>query len=186
MNTILKKTYFLFIAFILVIAACEKEEENNNNNNNKPKDLCEAVPCKNASTCNEGVCQCPANWTGKYCDTSAILTPFYDSYKINSTTTCRFDSLNVQFHQIENDPNPNICYLLLSIRCDNVDLDATRLVTTFDGNNFTTSTIACVYNGITQSTYSASGYFTADSLYVTLNSTLRDAPNETCIYKGLR
>jgi hypothetical protein len=186
MKTLFSKLFFLLITISVIVIACDKEEDTNNNNNNNNTDPCTAVPCKNSSTCNEGVCQCPAEWTGKYCDTSAVLTPFYDNYRIVSTNNCRFGTLDVQFHQIENNPNPNNCYLLFSIRCDNVDLDATRVVATFDGNNFTTSSVSCVYNNIVQASYSASGYFTTDSVYVTLNSTVLNEAPETCTYKGLR
>jgi hypothetical protein len=178
----------LFIISIITVTACKKEEDDDNNNNNNTVDKCKNYPCKNGSTCNDGVCICTAEWTGKYCDTSAILTPFFKAYRVYSPVDCIYDSLDIAFVPREKETNPLVANLYLSIGCNYGGDRVVRLVATFDGNNFTTQSKDCVYNTFVEARYFASGYFTTDSIYMTLNSTFphSGAPGEICNYSGKR
>jgi hypothetical protein len=184
---LLKQALFLLAITTLVFTSCEKDDDdNNNNNNNGPQDRCEIITCFNNGTCAEGVCACPADWTGTFCDTSAILTPYFKPFKVTTAGSCSFNPLDIQFVAREKEPNPLVCDLIVSIGCNFGRDKVVRFYTVFDGNNFTTNTVNCVYNNLVESSYAASGYFTTDSIYITVNSSYRIAPPQSCTYAAAR
>jgi hypothetical protein len=184
---VLKHSFFLIAIFAFLFSACKKEDSNNNNNdNNNTKNRCDVITCFNGGTCSEEACQCPTEWTGEFCDTSAILTPYFNSYRINTNGGCVFENLAIQFMPRENETNPLVCDLIISIGCNFGRDKVVKFYTVFDGENFTTNTVNCVYNNIVDASYNGNGYFTSDSVFFTLNSSFRTAPSETCTYSGPR
>jgi hypothetical protein len=181
------KLLFLLTFIALSVVTCKKEDDDDDNNNNTV-DKCLNFPCKNSSICNEGVCQCTAEWTGKYCDTSAILTQYFKPYKVYSPIKCLYDSLDIMFVPRENETNPLNAFLYLSIGCNYGGDRVVRLIATFNGSNFTTQSRDCVYNTFVEARYNATGYFTTDSIYMVLSSTFphSGAQGEICSYSGKR
>lgn len=186
----LKITKFtvMCLSLALLMIACEKEDTDNNNNNNNANDKCRNYPCKNGSTCNDGVCICTSEWTGKYCDTSAILTPYFGAYRIYSPVDCIYDSLDIMFAPRENEPNPRVANLYLSIACNYGGDRVVRMIATFDGDNFSAPNRDCIYNTFVEARYNVTGHFTPDSIYFTLTSAFphSGAPGEVCYYSGRR
>lgn len=183
---LIKNTLLTLTFLSLVFSGCKKDDNNDGDDNNTVIDPCQSVPCSNGSTCNEGICECTAEWTGKYCDTSAILTPYFKSYNVTTTNTCSFEKIDIQFVPRENETNPIVCDMIVSIGCNFGNDNVVRFFTTFNDNNFTTNTRECRYNNQTEATYTAFGNFTADSVFITINSTYRIAPPQSCTYAGKR
>lgn len=184
MNPI-KNLLLLFTVISLAFSGCKKDD-NNNDDDDTIVDKCDSTPCKNASTCNEGICACTSEWTGLYCDTSAILAPYFKSFNVNTTNTCSFENLDVQFVPRENETNPLVSDMIVSIGCNFGNDNVVRFLTTFNGDNFSTNTRECRYNNQVEATYTAFGNFTADSIFITINSTYRIAPPQSCTYAGKR
>lgn len=182
----LKQVLFLFAILSVAIAACDKNDNNNDDDNNNTTTRCDVITCFNGGNCADDACQCPAAWTGEFCDTSAILTPYFKSYNVVTSGGCVFPNLAIQFVPREKETNPNVSDLIISIGCNFGRDRVVRFLATFDGENFSTNTKNCVYNNIVDASYNATGYFTADSVFMTLNSSFRTAPSETCTYSGPR
>ncbi len=182
----LKQALFFFAFITLIATSCKKDDGGDNDGDNKPQDRCEILNCLNGGTCSDGLCACPADWTGTFCDTSAVLTPFFKPYKVTTAGSCSFSNLDIQFMARENEPNLLVCDLIVSIGCDFGGDRVVRFYTTFDGNNFSTNRKDCIYNDLVESSYTANGYFTTDSVYITVSSTYRTSSPQLCTYAGLR
>jgi hypothetical protein len=77
----------------------------------------------------------------------------------------------------------------MNIGCNYGGDHAVKLTVLFSGDSFSTPISRdCIYNTFVEARYNATGYFTDDSIYMTLNSSFphSGAPSETCFYSGVR
>jgi hypothetical protein len=83
-----------------------------------------------------------------------------------------------------------VAFLFLNIGCNYGGDRVAKITVRFDNSGNFTTPIArdCVYNTFVEARYGATGYFTTDSIYLTLNSSFphSGAPSEVCNYSGRR
>jgi hypothetical protein len=80
------KLLFIFGIFLVAMSSCERD-----------KCRTRGIECKNYGTCFDGVCNCPAGWTGKNCDTTEAFNyvGLFNGIKVLDNGWAAGDSLSI-------------------------------------------------------------------------------------------
>lgn len=143
------------ILCLLVLAACKK-------------DPCEELLCQNGGTCMEGICECPAEYEGEFCET-LLQVKFLGTYDASYDCSSAVNKVTVQ-------AVPDSSQLIKIINlgdyaCPDPGADFVELIAQIDSNlvNIPEQTV-CIGSGFTGYTYQGTG--SVSSNLITLDYTV--------------